>query len=103
MILRFEPWGAWIKLDTPPAIVALDRAAVRALGHDGGGAWREDGRPRAPRPPIEVHLAVTARCAAGCSGCYVDARPDGDAPPLDVLRRRLDALADDGVFTVALG
>jgi radical SAM protein with 4Fe4S-binding SPASM domain len=101
VILRFEPFGAWVKLDSPPALVALDRDAVRALGFDGGAAWT-DPSP-APSAPLEVHVAVTSRCAAGCTGCYLDARPDGEEPPLSTLLARLDDLAARGVFTVAFG
>jgi radical SAM protein with 4Fe4S-binding SPASM domain len=73
---------------------------VRALGLDGGAAWRA---PAAVSAPIEVHLAVTARCGAGCEGCYLDARPDGVEPPREALLREMDALRDAGVFTVAFG
>lgn len=100
MIVRFEPWGAWVKLESEAAIVALDRDGVRALGLDGGSAWQGDA---AASPPLEVHMAVTARCGAGCEGCYLDARPDGVEPPRDALLRELDALRDAGVFTVAFG
>jgi radical SAM protein with 4Fe4S-binding SPASM domain len=100
MKLRLEPFGAWVKLETTPAIVALDRDGVRALGLDGGARWQE-GAP--PSPPIEVHLAVTHKCAAGCDGCYLDARPDGVEPPRAELLSRLDALRDAGVMTVAFG
>ncbi|MGO8991923.1 MAG: radical SAM protein [Polyangiaceae bacterium] len=102
MILRYEPWGAWAKLDSPAALVALDREAVRAMGLDGGALWT-DASPPPPSPPIEVHVAVTSRCAAGCTGCYLDARPDGYEPPRETLLARLDALASAGVFTVAFG
>jgi len=100
MKLRYERFGAWVKLDEPPAVVALDRDGVRALGKDGGDHWRDDAPPT---PPIEVHLAVTQRCGAGCEGCYLDARPDGLEPPLEVLLARMDALAEAGVMTVAFG
>jgi radical SAM protein with 4Fe4S-binding SPASM domain len=104
MIVRFEPFGAWVKLDAPPALVALDRDAVRALGLDGGAIWTgAKGEPAAPSAPLEAHMAVTSRCAAGCSGCYLDARPDGEEPPFAELLARLDALAARGVFTVAFG
>jgi radical SAM protein with 4Fe4S-binding SPASM domain len=99
MIVRFEPWGAWVKLESTAAVVALDRDGVRALGLDGGDAWRSE----KPSAPIEVHLAVTARCGAGCEGCYLDARADGVEPPRAVLERELDALRDAGVLTVAFG
>jgi radical SAM protein with 4Fe4S-binding SPASM domain len=100
VIVRYEAWGAWVKLETTPAIVALDRDGVRALGLDGGGAWTLDPRPSMP---IEVHLAVTSRCGAGCRGCYLDARPDGVEPPRNALLAELDAMKRAGVFTVAFG
>ena len=99
MILRYEPWGAWVKLETEAAIVALDRDGVRALGLDGGTAWRG----AAVSAPIEVHIAVTARCGAGCKGCYLDVQPDGVEPPRESIERELDAAAAAGVFTVAFG
>lgn len=99
MILRYEPWGAWVKLETEAAIVALDREGVRALGLDGGVAWQE-ARVSAP---LEVHVAVTARCGAGCKGCYLDVQPDGAEPPPETIERELDAAAAAGVFTVAFG
>jgi radical SAM protein with 4Fe4S-binding SPASM domain len=72
---------------------------VRALGLDGGPAWRQE----AQSPPIEVHLAVTGKCGAGCEGCYLDARPDGAEPARASLERQLDAIRDAGVLTVAFG
>ena len=100
MIVRYESWGAWVKLESQPAIVALDRDGVRARGLDGGPAWLEGAGVGGP---IEVHMAVTARCGAGCEGCYLDARPDGVEPPRETLLGELDALRDAGVFTVAFG
>lgn len=102
MIVRFEPFGAWVKLEKSAAVVALDREGVRALGLDGGAAWTEGARARASLP-LEVHAAVTSRCAVGCEGCYLDARPDGTSPPFEVLLETFDALAKAGVFTVAFG
>jgi radical SAM protein with 4Fe4S-binding SPASM domain len=98
--LRYEPWGAWAKLESVPAIVGLDREGVRALGLDGGATW-EPGAP--PTAPIEVSLAVTSRCAAGCQGCYLDAHADGVEPPRENLLAALDALRDAGVFVVSFG
>jgi len=46
---------------------------------------------------------VTSRCGAGCKGCYLDAKPDGESPPFEEIAQRLRALADAGVFTVAFG
>jgi radical SAM protein with 4Fe4S-binding SPASM domain len=92
--VRHETWGAWLRSDV--GIVALDHDGVRALGLE----------PPASLPlpaPLEVHLAVTSRCAAGCEGCYLDARPDGDEPGASLLEQRLDAMSERGVFTVAFG
>ena len=100
MKTRAEPFGAWVRIDEPPALVAVDRAFARRLGVEGGTAW---GEAPPPSPPLEVHLAVTARGAAGCTGCYLDATPDGETPAFEVICARLDALADAGVFTVAFG
>ncbi|HEY4013106.1 MAG TPA: radical SAM protein [Polyangiaceae bacterium] len=99
MIVRREPWGAWVKLDSMAAVVAIDEQGARALGL---GPLDPHAMARAGAP-VEVHLAVTSRCGAGCEGCYVDARPDGLEPPLHVIERRLDALREAGVFTVAFG
>jgi radical SAM protein with 4Fe4S-binding SPASM domain len=104
VIVRYEPWGAWIKTETTPALVALDRDGVRALGLDGGAIWAATATASLKvSPPIEVHLAVTSRCAAGCEGCYLDARPDGIEPPAATVERAFDALAAAGVLTVAFG
>jgi radical SAM protein with 4Fe4S-binding SPASM domain len=100
MIVRYESWGAWVKLESTAAVVAIDREAVRALGLDGGSAWSPGPRVSAP---IEVHLAVTARCGAGCKGCYLDAQPDGVEPGRDALESSLDGMREAGVFTVAFG
>jgi radical SAM protein with 4Fe4S-binding SPASM domain len=104
MIVRYEPWGAWVKLESTAAIAAVDREGMRSLGLDGGKRWQDDPRGEGRRSaPIEVHLAVTSRCGAGCKGCYLDARPDGDEPPRESLEAVLDAMRDAGVFTVAFG
>jgi radical SAM protein with 4Fe4S-binding SPASM domain len=100
VIVRFEPWGAWVKLETEAAIAAIDRDGARALGLDGGATWLA---PATPSAPLEVHVAVTARCGAGCKGCYLDVKPDGIEPPRDAIEREFDAAAAAGVFTVAFG
>jgi radical SAM protein with 4Fe4S-binding SPASM domain len=105
MIVRYEPWGAWVKLEREAALVALDREGVRALGLDGGKKWDDSAESSSARAsmPIEVHVAVTARCGAGCEGCYLDATPEGVEPPREEIEATLDALAKAGVFTVAFG
>ncbi len=104
MIHRHETWGTWVKLESPPAIVALDREGARAVGLDGGATWSgEEGRAGSTSAPLEVHLAVTQKCGAGCTGCYLDARPEGEHVGRARLEAELDALARAGVFTVAFG
>ena len=107
---RLERFGAIVQLGVPRALVFVDRAFARR-------ALRLAGEPaiwRGPEPalgdgvlsaPLEAHLQLTNRCAAGCTGCYTGASPDG-APHewgLAEWARALDALADAGVFHVALG
>lgn len=99
MIVRYESWGAWVRTEAPPALCALDRDGVRALGLDGGTTWKKP--PRAL--PIEVHLAITRRCGMRCRGCYLDTTSDGDDLPHRSLVERLDAIAEANVFTVAFG
>jgi radical SAM protein with 4Fe4S-binding SPASM domain len=53
--------------------------------------------------PLELHIAVTARCTAHCQGCYVDARPEGVQPSFDELCARLEQARALGVSTVAFG
>ena len=101
MRTRLEPWGAWVRLEAPAALVALDRQGATMLGLDGGELWRADAP--SPSAPIEAHVAVTSQCGAGCEGCYLDARPDGAHVPREALERTLDELRAEGVFTVAFG
>jgi MoaA/NifB/PqqE/SkfB family radical SAM enzyme len=97
---RIEHFGAWVRIDAPPALVALDREGARKLGIDGGDAWTRDAKKS---EPLEAHVAVTSKCNVGCEGCYLDARPDGAHVARETLERTLDALAARGVFTVAFG
>lgn len=78
---RPEPFGAWVRLDDA-TLLAVDHDLAARLGVPHG----------APAPcdaPLELHLAVTARCPLGCAGCYVDARPEGAEPSFAELRARL--------------
>lgn len=109
MKVRFEPWGAWVRLgedaplspiDLRGATVALDREGALAAGLDGGERWSQ---LATSSEPLEVHMAVTTRCSAGCSGCYQGATPRGEHVPRAALEARLDALATREVFTVAFG
>ena len=107
---RLERFGAILQLTVPRALVFVDRAFARdalSLSAD-PPLWR------GPEPalgdhvlsaPLEAHLQLTNRCTAGCTGCYTGASAEG-APNewgLAEWTRALDALADAGVFHVALG
>ncbi|MGF1464931.1 MAG: radical SAM protein [Sandaracinaceae bacterium] len=103
---RPEAFGALVQLETPPAVVAVDRALARRLGVDGGERWSgpDPGLDvEALSAPVEVHVAATARCPAGCRSCYLDATPDGHEPTFAEVEARLEALAAAGVFRVAFG
>jgi radical SAM protein with 4Fe4S-binding SPASM domain len=99
MRARAEPFGAWVRAPDG-TLVAIGREAAARLGVDGGPIW--SGAAHLPRP-LEVHVAVTSRCGAGCKGCYLDARPDGESPPFAEIAARLRAVARAGAFTVAFG
>lgn len=119
MKARVETWGAWVRfgddapqapVDLRGALVAIDHEGARTLGLDGGAAWLLPGVVGDPanglggaRRPLEAHVAVTSRCAAGCTGCYQDATPHGADVARTSLEQTLDALAQEGVFTVAFG
>ncbi len=55
--------------------------------------------------PTEVHLNLTERCPAACTGCYLNAGPqrEGREPALQELRGQLRELAEMGVLEVAFG
>ena len=106
---RAEAFGGIVAVERPAALVYVDRARARALGHDGGARWAE------PEPaslagaalvaPVEVHMMLTSRCPVGCTGCYADSTPRGDGADLATAEWKeiLDELAAAGVFHVALG
>ena len=97
---RPEPFGAWIRLDDA-TLVAVDPALAGRLGVAHGGG-HGGGAGQATRP-LELHMAVTSRCPAPCTGCYLDARPDGYEPPFEALVARLVEARAAGVSTVAFG
>lgn len=100
---RIEDFGAWVRADDR-TLVALDRDAARKLGLDGGRRWVGEARfGETLSAPLEIHVAVTARCPASCGGCYLDARPEGEHRTFEELARTLDEAARRGVFTVAFG
>jgi radical SAM protein with 4Fe4S-binding SPASM domain len=106
---RAESFGGIVQLESPRALVFVDREYARGLGEDGGARWREgvDGEIGAVplSAPLEAHLQLTNRCDAGCTGCYTAATPQGAAGEwgLPEWKRAIDALAAAGVFHLALG
>ena len=111
--VRLERFGAIVQLAVPRALVFVDRAMARRVARvpasaDRSAAWREPESELGDAvlsAPLEAHLQLTNRCGAGCVGCYTGASPQG-APHewgLAEWTRAVDALADAGVFHLALG
>jgi radical SAM protein with 4Fe4S-binding SPASM domain len=108
---RAEAFGAIVQLETPRALVFVDRQYARELGHAADPRWdaapAADGRIDAQplSAPLEAHLQLTNRCDAGCKGCYTGATPNGAAGEWGAQewKRAIDALAARGVFHLALG
>ena len=105
---RAEAFGGIAQLVKPRALVFVDRDMARSLGHDGGARWRGPEARLGEQPlsaPLEAHLQLTNRCDAGCQGCYTGASPAGVPGEwgLAEWKRAIDALADAGVFHLALG
>jgi radical SAM protein with 4Fe4S-binding SPASM domain len=111
---RLERFGAILQTVVPRALVFVDRDyARRTRSLDGLVAanpmiWREPEISLGEAPlsaPLEAHLQLTNKCAAGCKGCYTGASIDGGPNEwgLAEWKRALDGLARVGVFHVALG
>lgn len=103
--MRAERFGALVAVEDPAALVAVDRVLARRLGAEGGPLW--DAAPpdheAVLQGPTEVHVTVTERCPAACTGCYADATPDGAEPSRAELFSRLERAAAMGAFSVAFG
>jgi radical SAM protein with 4Fe4S-binding SPASM domain len=102
---RFEDFGGIIAGEEPPFLAFVDREYMRGLGLGPSPLWQGPqnsiGRLQAP---VEVHMALTNRCSAGCPHCYMDAgEPDSGELDTAGMRAALQALADMEVFHVALG
>jgi len=108
--VRLERFGAIVQLAVPRALVFVDRAMARRVARVPASppAWRDPEDQLGDHvlsAPLEAHLQLTNRCGAGCVGCYTGASPNG-APHewgLAEWMRAIDALADAGVFHLALG
>src|SRR5947209_3410808 len=106
---RYEKFGGIAQLTWPRALVFVDRDRARHLGYDDERHWAEPASDAALddvlSAPLEAHLQLTNRCDAGCQGCYTGATPEGAAHEFsrDDWQRAIDALAEAGVFHLALG
>ncbi|MCX5742292.1 MAG: radical SAM protein [Proteobacteria bacterium] len=107
---RLEAFGAIVQTVVPRALVFVDRAyARRVLAIRGEPAVWQGAEPALGETvlaaPLEAHLQLTNRCTAGCKGCYTGASPEGAAREYGLAewKTAIDALADAGVFHVALG
>jgi radical SAM protein with 4Fe4S-binding SPASM domain len=106
---RLEAFGAILQTVVPRALVFVDRAyARRVLDVDAPAQWRGEEPALGDAPlsaPLEAHLQLTNRCTAGCQGCYTGASAEGAPNEWGLVEwtRAIDALADAGVFHVALG
>ena len=107
---RFERFGAIVQLTVPRALVFVDRVMARRIVKLDGepAAWRAPESTLGDHvlsAPLEAHLQITNRCGAGCTGCYTGASPEGAPREWGLVewKHALDALADAGVFHVALG
>ncbi|MCP4449454.1 MAG: radical SAM protein [Myxococcales bacterium] len=105
--LRVEQFGAIAQLSWPRALVFVDRDYARTLGIKTSSQWSGEEPDIGERPlvaPLEAHLQITNRCDAGCQGCYTAAAPSAQREwPIERWKASIDALADMGVFHLALG
>ncbi len=102
---RFEPFGGIIASEDPPFLAFVDRNYMLDLGTGPSDLWESgDETVDLLSAPTEVHFAVTNRCSAGCSHCYMDGG-EADDGELDTaaFKKALDVLARMGVFHVAMG
>ena len=108
---RAERFGGIVHLERPRALVFVDRDRARSLGHPESKLWADAGTPDSEyldhvlAGPLEAHLQLTNRCDAGCQGCYTGATPEGGKHEWGATewKRAIDALAERGVFHLALG
>ncbi|MBW2527802.1 MAG: radical SAM protein [Deltaproteobacteria bacterium] len=102
---RFETFGGIIASEEPPLLAFVDRQFMRELGCGDSPLWTgADESIGLLSAPTEVHLAATNACPVRCGHCYMQAgEPRAAEMDTGTFRRALQALADMGVFHVALG
>lgn len=102
---RYENFGGIISSENPPFLAFVDREYMVELGLGPTPLW--DGQDREIgllSAPTEVHFAITNRCSARCTHCYMDGG-EADRKELDTksFKAALDILAEMKVFHIALG
>jgi radical SAM protein with 4Fe4S-binding SPASM domain len=105
MKYRFENFGGIIASQALPFLAFVDRDYMRGLGLGESELWETDNRSIGSlSAPTEVHFAITNRCSAACSHCYMEGG-EKDRGELDTgsLKQALDILAQMNVFHIALG
>jgi radical SAM protein with 4Fe4S-binding SPASM domain len=104
---RYERFGGIVHLERPRALVFVDRDRARHLGYRDEASWPalDESLDATLSAPLEAHLQLTNRCTAGCQGCYTGATPAGAHGEYDAAawKRAIDALAERGVFHLAMG
>ena len=105
MKYRFENFGGIIASEDPPFLAYVDRDFMRGIGLEESPSWKEGNEEVGLlSAPTEVHLAATNRCPLGCEHCYMSSdRPEPGEMDTETFKGALRALADMGVFHVALG
>ena len=100
---RAERFGAILATDEPPMLAWVDQDFARSVGVPESPLWSEPPR-EVLSAPTEVHMLATRRCPLTCDHCYTDSSPEaGTDLDTAAFKARLGALAELGVFHVALG
>lgn len=105
MKARYESFGGIIAQEDPPLLAFVDQRFMKEMGYPHSDLWSDKAeKGDLLSAPTEVHFSITNRCNQKCDHCYMDSG-EKEAKELDLptLKKSLDALAEMGVFHVALG
>jgi radical SAM protein with 4Fe4S-binding SPASM domain len=101
-IVRYEPFGGIVGIQDPPALVYVDRQAMRELGYQDSPLWH--GSQKYLSAPTEVHFNITNQCPLNCRHCTSDS---GNQLPDEMttaeIKKAIDVLAGMKVFHIAFG
>ncbi len=105
MKYRCENFGGIVASEDPPFLAYVDENFMRDLGVHESALW--DNKEKSIEllsAPTEVHFSLTNRCTIGCSHCYMNSQNSDDGEmDTATAKKALDALAEAGVFHVAMG